>query len=284
MTVANDTISLLTNKVLYEPLLFRMHNQGLIPGWYSLTLARLPRGQSAGSGGFLGLGALPGVETKGPFATTPVELTEALPVELTGGKISEWTLSVEGVVWSPGNSSISPRTNTTTFQAVVDSGNYFNQLPQEIADPVNAAFTPPATYDAVTDSYIVGCDAVPPSLGFTIAGSTFSQSPGDMIFQFPNGTCISTIKRSGTGEGLTLNFLGAAWLQNVIAVFDFGRNEMRFAQRADSDAVFNGSTASTRNSTSPPFMISSAVQLKSSQRFGSSILLLLAWGISVLIL
>lgn len=261
-----------------------MHKQGLIPAWYSLALARLPRGQSAGSGGFLGLGALPGIETRGPFVTTPVELTDALPVELTGGNISEWTLSVEGVVWSPGNSSITPKTNSTAFKAVVDSGNFFNQLPQEIADQVNAAFTPPATYDVTTDSYIVGCDAISPPFGLIIAGTTFSQSPDDMIFQFPNGTCVSTIKRSATGEGLALNFLGAAWLQNVIAVFDFGRNEMRFAQRADGGAVFNGSTTSTRNGTSTPFMISSAGQFKSSRRFGSSVLLLLAWGIGVLVL
>ncbi|KAI0444479.1 acid protease [Xylaria telfairii] len=278
-TVANDTISLLTNKVLYEPLLFRMHKQGLIPAWYSLALSRLPRGQSVGSGGLLGLGALPSTETRGPFVTTPVELTDALPVELTGGKISEWTLSVEGVVWSPGNSSVTPKANTTTFQAVVDCGNFFNQLPQEIADQVNAAFTPPATYDAAIDSYIVGCDAVSPSFGLTIAGSTFSQNPDDMIFQFSNGTCVSTIKRSGTGEGLTLNFLGAAWLQNVIAVFDFGRNEMRFAQRADGGAVFNGSTTSTRNSTGTPFTISSAGRLRSSRWFGNGVLLLLAWGV-----
>ncbi|KAI0457252.1 acid protease [Xylaria acuta] len=283
-SVANDTISLLTNKIPYEPLLFQMHKQGLIPAWYSLALSRLPRGQSAGSGGFLGLGALPAVETNGSFVTAPVELTDALPVELTGGKISEWTLSVEGVVWSPGNSSIATKTNATTFQAVVDSGNFFNQLPQKIADQVNAAFMPPAAYDAATDTYIVGCDAVPPSFGLTIAGTTFSQSHDDMIFRLPNGTCVSTTKRSAMGEGIALNFLGGAWLQNVVAVFDFGKNEMRFAQRVDGGAVFNGSTSSTRNNTSTPPVVSSAGQLKSSRRLNSSTLVLLAWSVSALVL
>ncbi|KAI0100975.1 acid protease [Nemania sp. FL0031] len=283
-SVANDTISLLTNKIPYEPLLFHMHDQGLVPAWFSLALARLPRGQTLGNGGFLGLGTLPGVETNGPFVTVPVELTEGIPVELTGGKISEWTLSVEGVVWGPGNSSITSKTNTATFQAVVDCGNFFNQLPQKVADQVNAAFMPPAPYDAATDSYIVDCDAIPPSFGLKIAGTVFSQRPDDLIFQLPNGTCVSTIKRSATGESIALNFIGGAWLQNVVSVFDFGKNEMRFAPRADGGAMFNASMSGTRNGTGSPPVVSSAEQLKSFWHLGSGGVMLLAWGAGVLIL
>ncbi|KAI1425349.1 aspartic peptidase domain-containing protein [Xylaria sp. FL1777] len=277
--VPNDTISLLTNKELYEPLLFQMHTQGLISAWFSLTLDRLPKGQSTGSGGVLGLGVLPDVKTSGPFVTVPVEPTDALPLELTGGNISEWTLAVEGVVWSAGGSSRAVKTNTTRFQAVVDCGNFFNQLPQEIADRVNADFIPPATYDSATDSYPVGCDAVPPSFGITIAGTTFSQSPDDMIFQLPNGTCVSNIKRGGAAEGIMLNFLGGAWLQNVVAVFDFGKDEMRFAQRAGGDIVSN----STTNGTNTPPIISSAGQLESPILGATGSLALLTWAIGSLI-
>ncbi|KAI0815485.1 acid protease [Xylaria sp. FL0064] len=239
-SVPNDTISLFTNKVLYKPLLFRMHTQGLIPGWFSLALGRLPKGH-------------------GPFVTAPVEITEALPVELTGGKISEWTLTVQDVIWSAGESSKVVRTDTTSFQAVVDSGKFFNQLPQKIADEVNAAFVPPATYDAVTDIYIVACDAIPPSFGITIAGTTFFH----------------------TAEGITLNFLGGVWLQNVVAVFDFGKDEMRFAQRAGRGAVSNGTTNST---TLVPSMASSAGQRESARVGAIVVLLLLAWSIGFLIL
>lgn len=235
-SVANDTLSLLTNKVLYEPLLFRMHAQGLIPSWFSLKLDRLLKGQSIGRGGTLGLGLLPDVRTNGSFVTVPVEVTDALPVELTGGKISEWTLTVDGAIWGNGDYSGAVETNTTRFQAVVDSGNFFNELPREIADQVNADFTPPASYDFATGSYPVSCDAVPPSFSIVISGTAFSQHPNDMIFQLPNGTCVSTIKRSAMGEGIALNFLGASWLQNIVAVFDFGKDEMRFARRADSSA------------------------------------------------
>ncbi|KAI1275239.1 acid protease [Xylaria sp. FL0933] len=257
-SVPNDTISLLTNKVLYEQLLFCMHTQGLIPGWFSLALNRLPREQLSRSGGVMGLGALPNATTSGPFVSAPVEVTEALPVELTGGKISEWTLTVQDVIWSAGESSKVIKTNTTSFQAVVDSGNFFNQLPQKIANEVNAEFTPPATYGAVTDSYIVACDAIPPSFGITIAGTIFSQHSDDMIFQLPNGGS-----------------------PNNIAVFDFGNDEMRFAQRADRGAVSNGTTNST---TIVPSMTSSAGQRESARVRLIVVLLLLAWGIGFLIL
>ncbi|GAW10911.1 hypothetical protein ANO14919_002480 [Xylariales sp. No.14919] len=279
-SITNDTLSLLTNKVLYDPLLFRMHIQGLIPAWFSLTLDRLPRGQSMGSGGLLGLGVLPGVKTSGPFVATPVEITDGLPVELTGGKISEWTLTVEDVVWGAGNSSRSAQTDIAPFQAVVDSGNFFNQLPQEIADQVNAAFKPPATYNASTGSYTVNCGAIPPSFGVTIAGKTFSQSSDDMVFQLPNGNCVSTIKRSAAAEGIALNFLGAAWLQSVVAVFDFGKNEMRFAPRVPDGAASNRYT----NVTDTTPMMSSAGRSESSQLVAGGALASLVLAICGLVL
>ncbi|KAI8626301.1 acid protease [Xylariaceae sp. FL1651] len=235
---ANDTISLLTNKVIYDPVLFRMHQQGLVPAWFSMAIERLPRGQTTGNGGVLGLGELPDVKTSGPFIAVPVEVTEALPLELTGGKrtITEWTLTVEAVTWRSANGSKTAaptNTNTTHFQAIVDSGNYFNELPQETADRVNAEFRPPSFYDVATDSYPVACDAVPPPFGVTIAGTTFYQRSADMVFQSPDGTCVSTVKRSSRLGDIALSFLGDVFLHNVVAVFDFGKNEMRFAPRAD---------------------------------------------------
>ncbi|KAI1298845.1 acid protease [Xylaria venustula] len=278
-TVANDTISLLTNKVIYQPLVYRMHAQGLIPSWFSLALERLPKGRTTGKGGVFGLGALPDVQTVGPFVTAPVEVTESLPTELSGGKITEWTLSVQGVAWRAGNSTGSFTHNTTRFQAVVDSGTFYNEFPQGIADSINAEFVPPATYDDALGNYIVDCDATPPSLSVTIANTTFSQSPDDMIFQLPNGTCLSSLTRASMGEGITFNFLGGVWLQNVVAVFDFGKEEMRFAQRAGNSAESNSSTTGT---TIPP--VSSGGQSKSPQIGATGALALLAWGIGSLIL
>ncbi|KAI0533931.1 aspartic peptidase domain-containing protein [Xylaria digitata] len=269
-SVANDSISLLTNKVFYDPLLLRMRKQGLIPSWFSLTLDRLPRGQSIGNRGLFGLGALPDVKISGPFIATPVEITDGIPAELTNGKISEWTLTVEGVTWSAGNSSRTANVNVTRFQTVVDSGNFFSQLLREIAGQVNAAFIPPAVYDAATESYAVSCRAVAPSFGITIAGTTVSQSSNDMIFQLPSGSRMSTIKRSAASEGIALNFLGGSWLQNVVAVFDIGKDEMRFAPRVTVPI----------SSSIPP--TSPAGRPESPRLVVSGALVFLVWGVDFL--
>ncbi|KAF2973483.1 hypothetical protein GQX73_g39 [Xylaria multiplex] len=121
-----------------------------------------------------------------------------------------------------------------------------------VADQVNVEFTPPVVYDVVTESYAARCNVVAPSFGITIAETTFLQGSNDMIFQLPSGGCMSTIKRSADSEGIALNSLGGVWPQNVVAVFDFGKNEMRFTPRV---TMRIGST--TKNGTSiPPYLSS----------------------------
>jgi hypothetical protein len=44
---------------------------------------------------------------------------------------------------------------TTSFEAIIDSGTTLNRLPTEIAKAYNAAFEPPAKYDADTGLYLV---------------------------------------------------------------------------------------------------------------------------------
>ncbi|KAH8651419.1 aspartic peptidase domain-containing protein, partial [Xylariales sp. PMI_506] len=238
-SVANDTISLLTNKAVYDPILINMYKQGLLAEpWFSFALERVAAGTDKvgeGSGGFLGLGVLPpssDIDVISDYVVAPVEITEALPLELTNGKseITEWTLSVDSVVWSAANQS-GVSSNTTKFQAVVDTGNYFNQLPQEISDAIHAAYNPPATLDEDTGAYVVSCDTdtTPASVGITIAGATFYLRPEDLVLEIADGVCVSTVLPSASDGTISLNFLGDIFLQNVVAVFDFGKNEMRFA-------------------------------------------------------
>lgn len=69
-----------------------------------------------------------------------------------------------------------------------------------------------------------------------IGGSTFYINPTDMIL--PGGmdnsekkTCISGINAGGdVGQGIFV--LGGTFLRNVVAVFDVGAAEMRFAASA----------------------------------------------------
>jgi hypothetical protein len=94
----------------------------------------------------------------------------------------------------------------------------------------------------------VACDAVAPALGVTIGARTFYHQPEDLIVALPDGSCVTAVLGSAgeTGSGgsrddddaaaasssITLNFLGDAFLYDVVAIFDMARDEMRFAARA----------------------------------------------------
>lgn len=229
-SIDNDTV--LFNRAPYDPLFVSMYKQGSIEPWYSLAIDRVPRGQETGPGGWLGLGELPPVPHSDKWAVAPVEVTEGLPEELTNGveEITLMTLSVDSLSWaSASNKSV--ETSSQSFQAVVDSGHNMNLIPTPEANAINAAFDPPAIFDEGTELYIVDCDAEAPKFGITIDGVTFWHEEQDMIYEVGDGTCYSSVGATGEDEGLALNFLGDAFLKNVVAVFDFGKDEMRFAAR-----------------------------------------------------
>ncbi|KAI9167980.1 putative aspartic-type endopeptidase [Paramyrothecium foliicola] len=231
---SNDTISLLTNRAIYDPLFVSMYKRGLVEPWYSIVINRLPRNVSTGPGGWLGLGELPPVSHDDTWAVAPIEITEGIPsifYQRGRPEISLMTLTVDAVSWG---SSSSPTTNTTRFQAVVDSGNPMNLFPHEIANSINSQFDPPAIFTQDEEIYTVDCNAKAPALGVTIDGHTFWHQPGDLIAQdHATGLCYSTIGTSAEGFGVALNFLGDAFMKNVVSVFDFGKEEMRFAARTE---------------------------------------------------
>ncbi|KAJ3538408.1 hypothetical protein NM208_g5916 [Fusarium decemcellulare] len=231
-----DNATLLLNRAVYDPVFVNMYKQGLVSSWYSFAIERPPNNATSGLGGWLGLGELPPVSHSNDWATKPIEVTEGLPDELTQGKrvISLMTLTVDGVSW--GNGLSSHTTNSTRFQAVVDTGNHMNLLPETIAESINAAFDPPGIFDKEAHVYMVDCNATTPDLGITLDGHTFwHQSPEDLIYRDISGFCYSSVGPTGRGSGLEINFLGDAFLRNVVSVYDFGKREMRFAARTEVD-------------------------------------------------
>ena len=268
-TVGNDSESLLFNRIKYNTLFTNMYEQGLVDPYFSLAINRLPHNVSTGPGGYLAVGSLPPVAHNSTFAKAPVEITNTIPASFTNGtkEITEWTLTVDSITYGGNQSHF---TNSTPFQVVVDSGNAFNILPLEMADAVNKAFSPPAVTDTSAQIgsgqgvYVVACDAVPPRFGVTIGGQTFYHNGQDLILPHGDNTCISTIGAVVPTEGISLAFLGDAFLKNVVAVFDFGKNEMRFAARNDSrTATSNNSsvTATGSSSSASPTSTSSGNKL-----------------------
>lgn len=81
--------------------------------------------------------------------------------------------------------------------------------------------------------YIVDCSAKAPEFGFTLGDQTFYHDGSDLIYQTSDGVCISALASSNEVSigDITLNIIGVPFLKNVVAVFDFGKNEMRFARK-----------------------------------------------------
>ncbi|KAK2608322.1 hypothetical protein N8I77_006940 [Diaporthe amygdali] len=174
-----------------------------------------------------------GVQYGTGIALGKVAYTDGLPDVLTGGvrQITLMTLTVDGITWGSSLSTGSHTTNSTPFQAVVDTGNHLNLLPTALAEAVNNAFSPPGAFDAESRLYNVDCNATTPEFGVVLDGQTFWHLSEDLIYRRVDGSCFSSVAPTAEGDGVGLNFLGDAFLRNVVSVFDFGREEMRFASR-----------------------------------------------------
>ena len=100
-------------------------------------------------------------------------------------------------------------------------------LPLATADAVNALFTPPPKYKTNAGLYVIDCKATAPRFGVKIGFETFFVEGEDMVVEI-GGQCVSGVAATGVGG---TSILGAAFLKNVLAVFDVGAQMMRFAQR-----------------------------------------------------
>ncbi|OCK98496.1 acid protease [Cenococcum geophilum 1.58] len=115
-------------------------------------------------------------------------------------------------------------------QMIVDSGTTFIYLPNSVAVIVNSLFDPPATFDAGTGLYVVNCSVVAPKFGVYIGGQLFYINPLDMMLEKGlAGICLSAVQKAGG----RLAVLGEVFLKNVLAAFDVGAGQMRFAARED---------------------------------------------------
>lgn len=224
----------------YDPLLFTMANQGLIDPYFSVAIARTGQNETTGFGGYLTLGGLAPVNHSDEWATVPVEIHKTIPLNFTSGKsvISYWTTTIDGFEYGPASSSGDAQArgaNMTTAishdQVFFDNGNYLTYLPDDIVAPINALFDPPAIWNDDLSIYVVQCDSVPPNFGITLANHTFFHDGRDLVYQTEEGVCISNLVPSEVVSigGITLNIIGAGFFKNVLSVFDFGKNEMRFA-------------------------------------------------------
>lgn len=246
-----DNTTYTFNAITYSPLINSMYTQGLIDQYFSIAFEGVAGNLSSGPGGYLTLGGLPPVSYHQNFSRVPVEVAP-LPANVTGGEPnvrSWWMIRADGVTYGPsasGEANIT--TNATEFLAVVDTGNFFTFLPGPLATAINGLFEPQGRWipDSEPLTYAVDCIANAPQFAVNIGGQSFFHNGKDLVYDMGDGSCVSSLV---SAEGVSyVGFTGAAilgvpFLRNVVAVFDFGNNEMRFAGRTSDGS--NGSSIAT---------------------------------------
>ncbi|CZT20691.1 uncharacterized protein RCC_06549 [Ramularia collo-cygni] len=238
------------NSIVYNPFFFNAIEQGKTEPMFSLALTR----ETEGEAGQLAFGCLPNIPYKGDFVSTPLEVFQfpGSAVEITeftyytiipdayiishGGATKEYFNS-EGILLtgqpSETRDGISNTTLSNTTPVIVDSGSTLVSLSTALAAKVNALFDPPATYMSAQDVYEVDCNATPPKFGVRIAGHDFYLQDQDLLLTGElgldpdTGMCITGVQPFASEPFI----LGDTFLKNVVAVFDVGKGEMRFAEQ-----------------------------------------------------
>lgn len=218
------------NQVAYSPLFTSMYDQGSVPPLFSLALDR-------DGTGTLAIGGTPDIDYVPVFASSPFQLLTTSGAASGMTQYTFYSITTGGFEynsaqsnWDLGNwlTYFGNPNDPTQVQVLIDSGTTVNYLPIAITEAVNKLFDPPAVFNQQVGYYKVDCDAKAPQFGVKIGPETFYINPKDLVVKLSAQTCISGITASGVGGN---SILGHAFLKNVLAIFDVGASEMRFAAR-----------------------------------------------------
>lgn len=210
---------------------------------FSPTISRDPD-----EGGVLALGGIPDITHSPTFISILIR-----PVGINGSDgtlvYEFYTINIDGFAYSrsaheqfasstaPPNSRKCPVTAPNTA-CIVDSGTTLLYAPDVVAAAVVGLFSPPGYFDTELQVHFVDCAAVPPTFGIMIDDKVFYVNALDMRLQIAPGQCISGVQPSFGGYVI----LGDVFMKNVLAVFDLGSQNLRFAARTKY-ALSSGSVA-----------------------------------------
>ena len=228
-----------TDRVLYDSIFTTMVKEELISPVFSLACER------NSSGGYLALGGLPPVHVASPFASTPIRKLEVYNETEMLTQYSFYTIIVDAYIYRGSDASATgnggswwnslvnwPGISVDKFPVIVDSGTTLLALPSKMASDIFALYDPPASFVPEQGGYFAPCDAAVPELSVVIGGHPFRISAADMLLQSQtissNGSTLCLVGVADGGEGPYI--LGDTFLNNVVAVFDVGASEMRFAE------------------------------------------------------
>lgn len=213
----------------YSPIFTSMYRKGLVAPYFSIALNR-----GNESPGVLALGGLPGapIRYSNKFARAPFQyLTfgDSDPSKKPAGDFDYrlYRITIDGFSVNAQPSSVDKK----RAQVSVDSGTAVLVLPSDVAKAFNAGWKPAAQYDRI-QGWRVECTAKPPKFGVKLNGTTFWIDGMDLVVPrepgAPGSLCSSGVQEAKWPGGA---MLGSIFLKNVLAVFDIGAAELRFADR-----------------------------------------------------
>lgn len=202
-----------------------------VPHVFSLALSRAT--ETEGSGGVLAFGGIPDIPHDEDFIATPI-------VPLLPGLYAWYAVAVDGfsIAAPQGLETRADDDQQDLFRAasefaiqptkvIIDSGTTLMYLPDKLVDYIASTFSPPAFINPYNGLYVAGCTSKAPRFGVIIAGKTLFVNPVDLLNPMGSEFCMMAIQRQLGGDAV----LGDSFLKSVLAVFDVGIHEMRFAGR-----------------------------------------------------
>jgi hypothetical protein len=222
------------SNIPYDTLFINMFKKGLVAPYFSIAFNR--QGEPPGA---FALGGLPGapIRYSSTFVRAPMQefAFDKRPTPKYDNATIDYKIyavTANGFTLGTASSPI----ETMKTQVIIDSGSTMSYLPELVVLALYKAFSPPLIKDGITGSYRGSCTAKAPKFGVKFGGSVVYFDPKDLIapaFKGATGDfCVPTIRPSAAeGKRGTPAMLSQPFLKNVVAVFDIGAAEMRFANR-----------------------------------------------------
>lgn len=235
-------------QIQYDPVFTTMYTRGYVLPLFSLAIERSSATNGTAPGGLLAIGGLPPVPFRPFFASAPFQLLNVNNAAVPAADSQKadpdlaytfYAITIQGLTYERSNetkwshskfsSPLEPPSDASHIQVVIDSGTNLIYLPTGIAVAVNALFDPPAQFYTSYGGFAVNCSAKAPNFRVDIGGQTFFIDKKDLILDLGRGTglCVTGVNDAGYGTPI----LETPFLKNVLAIFDVGAGEMRFAAR-----------------------------------------------------
>jgi len=226
------------NNLPYNPPFTTMYTENLTSAMFSLALNRpaANTNPTASTGGYLAIGGIPNIKHDATFASTSINVVGVNTQ--TGQSIYEYySITVGGYAVSGSHytqfdvyqtrNTLKRSVLANGTDAIVDSGTSLLYVPTNVMSAVAAAYSPAASYSDDYGVYTVNCNATAPLFGVEVSRKIFYVNAADLILQYAEDVCVTGVQDAGSG----FSVLGDVFLRNVLAVFDVGAAQMRFAAR-----------------------------------------------------